>query len=86
MDQKGLGESHRGDGVGAEPRDEEDVDDGKEGLHGHLQHHRHREQQDRAPDGPFGVVLTGSTERFTYCGPESRAFRQRVCGLKGRET
>ena len=54
-----LGDADGGDGVGAEPADEEDVGDHEHGLHHHLEHHRHGEQHDGAPDGRFGVVLMG---------------------------
>ena len=39
----------------------EDVDHGKDGLHHHLEHHRNGEEEDRASDGPLGVVVPGAT-------------------------
>ncbi len=45
-----LGEPDGGDGVRAEPRDEEHVNHGEDALHHHLKHHRNREQHDGAPD------------------------------------
>ena len=66
-----LGQADGGDGVGAEARDPEDVDDGEDRLQHHLEHHRDGEQQDRAADRALGVLavmrsgdrLRGSSSR-----------------------
>ena len=68
-----LGESHRSDRLGAESRHEEDVGHGKDALERDLEHHRHGEQQDRAADGAFGVVLMRSAQRLANSLSQLRA-------------
>ena len=49
---------------GPEARDEEDVDDGEHRFERKLEHHRNRQQDDRAADRTFGVVVVGAGQRF----------------------
>ena len=58
----GFGHTQRRNRVGAEARDEKDVDDREHRLHQHLEHHRDREQDDRALIGSAGEILRRADE------------------------
>ena len=67
-----LGDADRRDGVGAEPGNERDIDDGEHGLHRHFQHHRYGQKTERAayrPDRKVGLVIA---ERFLNERPRAR--------------
>jgi hypothetical protein len=79
-----LGESDRGDGVGAEMSDPEDVDDGEDRLHGHLHDHGNGEHDDRSPHGCGGVIDGGAADRFPERRPDAhRHGRGRALAVVG---
>jgi hypothetical protein len=69
-----LGESHRGDGIRAEPRHEDDVDDGEERLHRHLEDGGHGEEDDRATDRDARQILRGAADRLEHGRPDGRVL------------
>ncbi len=82
----GLGEADRGDRVGAEVGDEEDVHHGEQRLEQGLEDHRHGQQHQGALDRPLGVVLPGAPQRLAQQGPRpprARNPRGRAVGLMG---
>ena len=66
-----LGQTNRGDGIGAEMCDPEHVRDGKDRLHRHLHHHRDREHDHRTPDGRRRVVDGRSANRLAERRPDA---------------
>ena len=68
--QQALGQSHGGDGVGAQLGDPEDVGDGEDRLHHHLQDHRHGEQQDGPRQRDGRQIPPRAGQRLPHEGPE----------------
>jgi hypothetical protein len=67
-----LGQPDRGDRIGAETGDPEDVGHGEDGLHRHLDDHRYGEQDHRAPDRGRRVVDRGPPQGLAQCAPHVR--------------
>ena len=61
-----LGEPDHRNGVGAEARHPEDVDDREHRLHRHLEHHRDREQEHRSAHAALRVVVLLARQGFAH--------------------
>ena len=88
-----LGQADRGDRVGAEARDEEDVDDREHRLEHELEDHRDREQHDRAIDRALGVravmrarrAIRGSSSRGSLRRRATVDFESRAGSTRGHK-
>jgi hypothetical protein len=75
------------DCIGAQSRNEEDVNDCKHRFHGQFQDHGDRQQQDGLSNASFGKVSFRTSQRLANISPKSGQAISRLClSITGKST